>query len=68
MIKHKHGLNKMLAAKQRRLDRGAAKQKRKTERHRDCTIHAEFGKHNHIKDYDGSDYCVECLRVPRRWF
>ena len=68
MVKHRIGIEKMRAAKQRRLDRGAIKQKRKQDRHRDCSIRSEFGKHNHVKDYDGSYYCLECLRVPTRWF
>ena len=53
MVKHRIGIEKMRAAKQRRLDRGATKHKRKQDRHRNCSIRAEFGKHNHVKDYDG---------------
>ena len=68
MMKHRIGIEKMRLAKQRRLDRGAAKQKQKQDRHRDCSIRAEFGKHNHVKDYDDSYYCLGCLRVATRWF
>lgn len=73
MVKHRIGIEKMRAAKQRRLDRGAAKMQRKHKRHsgilnRVCDIYAEFGRHNYEAEYDGRVSCLDCYRLPTRWY
>lgn len=74
MTKHKIGIRKMEAAMQRRLDRGAAKMRRKHERHsgilttRKCSIYSEFGRHHYATEYDGTVACLDCCRKPTRWF
>jgi hypothetical protein len=81
MVKGSIGKAKAAAAFQRRLDRGAAKARRKVVRQsgywitkdggkelRPCTIYAEFGRHNNQDDYDRSRYCVGCFRDAPLWF
>ena len=80
MVKGRVGRAKAAAAMQRRLDRGAAKAQRKMVRQsgywierngekklRACAIYAEFGRHHVQQEYDGSWYCIGCLRDAHPW-
>ena len=62
MVKKSIGQNKMRAAMERRLARGAAKMRRKRERAvvAHCPKSAN-GTHRRERDYDGSWYCGDCF-------
>lgn len=68
MVKHRIGIAKMKAAKERRLERGRAKMERKRKRHRNCHAFFTTGKHDVLPDLDGSLYCDYCLRPTMELF
>ena len=63
MVKKSHGKNKQQAAMQRRLDRSAAKARRKSMRHPGMCGAIDRRPHG-----DGSHVCMVCMAELTQWF